>query len=38
VVAATIVDALSSVDLHYPALDAAGRAKLSDARAQLMAE
>ena len=38
VVAATIVDALSSVDLHYPALDAADRAKLSDARAQLMAE
>ena len=38
VVAATIVDALASVDLHYPALDAAGRAKLADARAQLMAE
>jgi PPK2 family polyphosphate:nucleotide phosphotransferase len=38
VVAATIVDALASVDLHYPSLDAAGRAKLADARAQLMAE
>ena len=38
VVAATIVDALASVDLHYPSLDAAGRAKLADARAQLMTE
>jgi PPK2 family polyphosphate:nucleotide phosphotransferase len=38
VVAATIIDALASVDLHYPALDEAGRAKLADARAQLMAE
>jgi len=38
VVAATIVDALASVDLHYPSLDAAGRARLADARAQLMGE
>jgi polyphosphate kinase 2 (PPK2 family) len=38
VVAATVIDALASVDLHYPALDDAGRAKLADARAQLMAE
>lgn len=38
VVAATIIDALASVDLHYPALDEAGRAKLAAARAQLMAE
>jgi polyphosphate kinase 2 (PPK2 family) len=38
VVAATIVDALASVDLHYPSLDEAGRANLADARAQLMAE
>jgi len=38
VVAATIIDALASVDLHYPSLDEAGRAKLADARSQLMAE
>jgi PPK2 family polyphosphate:nucleotide phosphotransferase len=38
VVAATIIVALASVDLHYPSLDEAGRANLADARAQLMAE
>jgi hypothetical protein len=38
VVAATVIDALASVDLHYPVLDDAGKSRLSAARAQLMAE
>jgi len=38
VVAAAIVDALASVDLHYPRLDAAALAKLAESRAKLMAE
>ena len=33
-----IVDALSSVDLHMPKLDAAALAKLAESRARLMAE
>jgi hypothetical protein len=38
VVGAAIVDALSSVDLHMPKLDAAALAKLAESRARLMAE
>ena len=38
VVAAAIIDALASVDLHYPELDAAGKARLAEARATLLAE
>ena len=38
VVGAAIVDALASVDLHYPALDEAAKAKLAECRARLMAE
>ncbi|MFZ4749999.1 MAG: polyphosphate kinase 2 family protein [Phycisphaerales bacterium] len=38
VVGAAIVDALASVDLHYPALDQAAKAKLAECRARLMAE
>ena len=38
VVGAAIVDALSSVDLHMPKLDAAALAKLAQSRARLMAE
>lgn len=38
VVAAAIIDALASVDLHYPELDAAGKSRLSDARVRLMNE
>ena len=38
VVAAAIGEALSSVDLHYPVLDEAGKAKLAEARARLISE
>jgi PPK2 family polyphosphate:nucleotide phosphotransferase len=38
VVAAAIIDALASVDLRYPELDAAGKSRLAEARATLMAE
>jgi hypothetical protein len=38
VVAATVIDALASVDPRYPVLDDAGKSRLSAARAQLMAE
>jgi PPK2 family polyphosphate:nucleotide phosphotransferase len=38
VVGAAIVDALASVDLHYPVLDEAAKAKLAECRARLMAE
>lgn len=38
VVAAAIIDALASVDLHYPELDDAGKSRLADARAKLMNE
>jgi PPK2 family polyphosphate:nucleotide phosphotransferase len=38
VVAAAIIDALASVDLHYPELDDAGKSRLADARATLLAE
>jgi len=38
VVAAAIGEALSSVDLHYPVLDEAGKAKLAEARARLITE
>lgn len=38
VVAAAIIDALASVDLRYPELDAAGKARLAEARATLLAE
>lgn len=38
VVGAAIVDALASVDLHYPVLDAAAKAKLAECRARLVAE
>jgi PPK2 family polyphosphate:nucleotide phosphotransferase len=38
VVAAAIGEALASVDLQYPMLDDAGRARLAEARARLMAE
>lgn len=38
VVAAAIGEALASVDLHYPVLDAAAKAKLAEARARLTAE
>ena len=38
VVAAVIGEALASVDLHYPALDEAARAKLAECRASLLAE
>jgi len=38
VVAAAIGEALASVDLHYPVIDDAGRAKLVESRARLLAE
>ena len=38
VVGAAIVDALASVDLHYPVLDEAAKAKLAECRARLVAE
>ena len=38
VVAAAIIDALASVDLHYPELDDAGKSRLAEARATLLAE
>jgi len=38
VVAATVIDALASVDLHYPRLDEAARARLAECRARLLAE
>jgi hypothetical protein len=38
VVAATVIDALASVDPRYPVLDDAGKSRLSAARAELMAE
>jgi PPK2 family polyphosphate:nucleotide phosphotransferase len=38
VVAAAIGEALASVDLHYPALDEAGTARLAESRARLLAE
>ena len=38
VVAAAIGEALSSVDLRYPVLDDAGKAKLAEARARLVSE
>jgi PPK2 family polyphosphate:nucleotide phosphotransferase len=38
VVGAAIVDALASVDLHYPVLDDAAKAKLAECRARLIAE
>ncbi|MCE2880921.1 MAG: polyphosphate kinase 2 family protein [Planctomycetaceae bacterium] len=38
VVAAVMIDALASVDLHYPELDEAARARLAETRARLVAE
>jgi PPK2 family polyphosphate:nucleotide phosphotransferase len=38
VVAAAIIDALASVDLHYPELDAAGKSRLAEAREKLVNE
>jgi PPK2 family polyphosphate:nucleotide phosphotransferase len=38
VVAATVIDALASVDLHYPRIDEAARARLAECRARLLAE
>ncbi len=38
VVAAAVVDALASLDLHYPKVDDAARKALAEARASLMAE
>jgi len=38
VVAAAIIDALASVDLHYPELDADGKARLAEAREKLVNE
>ncbi|MFM1867446.1 MAG: hypothetical protein RL591_854 [Planctomycetota bacterium] len=38
VVAAAIIDALASVDLHYPELDAAGKSRLAEARTKLVNE
>ena len=38
VVAAVIGEALASVDLHYPVLDEAAKAKLAECRASLLAE
>jgi hypothetical protein len=37
-VAATVIDALESLDLHYPPVDAAKKAELKAARAALDAE
>jgi hypothetical protein len=38
VVAAAIIDALASVDLHYPELDDAGKSRLAEAREKLVNE
>ena len=38
VVAAAVVDALASLDLHYPKVDKAKRAELARARKLLLAE
>jgi len=38
VVAAVVGEALASVDLRYPELDAAGRARLAESRAKLLSE
>ena len=38
VVASILVDAMASVDLHYPAVDDAQRARLAGYRARLVAE
>jgi PPK2 family polyphosphate:nucleotide phosphotransferase len=38
VVSSAIIDALASVDLHYPRLDDAGRARLAESRARLVDE
>jgi PPK2 family polyphosphate:nucleotide phosphotransferase len=38
VVSSAIIDALASVDLHYPRLDDAGRARLAESRARLLDE
>ena len=38
VVSSAIVEALASVDLHYPRMDDAARAQLAESRARLLAE
>jgi PPK2 family polyphosphate:nucleotide phosphotransferase len=38
VVSSAIVEALASVDLHYPRMDDAARARLAESRARLLAE